>query len=82
MDGGLWRAENSLLTNIQKYGIKNYQMKEVLSMWEIRDVDGNFVGFIAERSAQRTNILDVLRDADYKVVYLDIRTAMKKLLEN
>lgn len=32
MDGRLWRAENSLLTNIQKYVIINYQMKEVLIM--------------------------------------------------
>jgi hypothetical protein len=32
MDGKLWRDENSLLTNNQKYVIINYQIKEVLMM--------------------------------------------------
>jgi hypothetical protein len=35
MGGRLWRDENSLLTNNQKYVIINYQMKEVMCMYKI-----------------------------------------------
>jgi hypothetical protein len=40
-------------------------------MFAIFDAEGTLVGMITLNSAQHTNIIDVLEDADYRVRFLD-----------
>lgn len=40
-------------------------------MFAIFDAEGTLVGMVTFNSAQHTNIIDVLEDADYRVRLLD-----------
>ena len=59
------------MTAFSKCAIMNYQIKEDKTVFAIFDAEGTLVGMITLNSAQHTNIIDVLEDADYRVRFLD-----------